>query len=80
MNPNNIKPIDLVEFKYVYCPKIKKEIRLKFVYARHPTGKEGKRTLIDCVGAMKCGVGSIKNKKLLLNFSTCPFENMNFIG
>ncbi|MBW1988248.1 MAG: hypothetical protein JRI97_01745 [Deltaproteobacteria bacterium] len=71
--------MELVEFKYVYCPVLSREIRLKRAYQRKPDGSEGPKTLVDCVGAFTCGAGSVWQGKVVRDFSSCPFTSVGFI-
>ena len=75
-----IKPMDLVEFKYVKCPVLKKETRLKRTYTFYGLGDEGPRHIVDCVGAAECGALSVKDCKVKHDFSRCPFNGVRFLA
>ncbi len=71
--------MELVDFNYVFCPVLDREIRLKYSYERHAGGKEGRKTLIDCVGAMTCGTSRVENGEVVHDFSRCPFDKVGLI-
>lgn len=80
MNSPTMKSIELVDFKYVFCPVLNKELRLKRTYLRHPDGREGRKHLVDCVGAGRCGARFVEKGRVAFDFSKCPFDQVGFIG
>ncbi|MFP4477205.1 MAG: hypothetical protein ACLFOY_16710 [Desulfatibacillaceae bacterium] len=75
-----MKTLDLVEFKYVYCPVIEKEIRLKRGYEWTESEGAGPKHLVDCVGAFTCGVGYVEDGQVHHDFSRCPFHGVRFMA
>lgn|GEM_PF-5883775 len=69
----------LVEFKYVQCPVIDTEIRLKRSFERAPDGGEGPRSIVDCGGAFQCGAGKVSQGHVVHDFSSCPFSQVRFL-
>ena len=72
--------MELVDFKYVYCPVLKRELRIKRSYERYSQTEYGRKTLIDCTGARECGALWVADEKVNKNFSGCPFNSIRFIG
>ena len=70
--------MELIDFKYVFCPVMGKELRLKRLYKTGINGKSGRKKVIDCTGALKCGACSVMDEKVVYDFSNCPFRNVNF--
>ena len=69
----------LVEFKYVMCPVLDAAIRLKQAFERAPDGREGSRSIVDCVGAFRCGAGKVSQGHVVHDFSACPFSRVRFL-
>jgi hypothetical protein len=74
-----MRPLDLIDFKYVYCPALQKEIRLKRAYTWSESQGAGSKTLVGCTGAFVCGAGRVADGKVRHDFSRCPFQGVRFM-
>jgi hypothetical protein len=70
--------LELIDFKYVYCPVMEKELRLKRLYKTRANGTSTRKKVIDCTGALRCGACSVMDEKVIFDFTDCPFRDVNF--
>ncbi|MEW5736837.1 MAG: hypothetical protein AB1921_18475 [Thermodesulfobacteriota bacterium] len=75
-----VHPMDLVDFRYVACPVLGREIRLKTRFTRISPSKYGPKKLIDCTGGLDCGAVSVHQGKTVTDFSSCPFGKVAFFS